>query len=86
MPCAMPKSGAMTSARQVAPFRNADGPSRLTIRLDDTQQGVESGLRDSPDTDGRSTEGSSSPYAVEDPSVAVLTLALLQGLQTSLYD
>lgn len=32
-PCAMPKRGAMTRARHVAPFRNADGPSRLMMRL-----------------------------------------------------
>lgn len=32
-PCAMPKRGAMTRARHVAPFRNADGPSRVMMRL-----------------------------------------------------
>lgn len=32
-PCAMPKRGAMTRARHVAPFRNAAGPSRLMMRL-----------------------------------------------------
>lgn len=33
MPCAIPKSGAMTSARHVAPLRKADGPSRFRMRL-----------------------------------------------------
>jgi len=33
MTCTMPNSGAMTRALQPAPFRNADGPSRLKILL-----------------------------------------------------
>lgn len=36
-PWAMPKSGAMTSARHVAPLRNAAGPSRFKMRLQKTE-------------------------------------------------
>ena len=92
----MPKRGAMTRARHVAPFRNAAGPSRFMMRLQKYTDGKKGskGFLDFINTQGNKFclyllfEGEGGlkhlPCAVNNSSVCVLSLTLLQGLQTSL--
>lgn len=84
----MPKRGAMTRARHVAPFRNAAGPSRLMMRLQKyTVKMLQSSLwiellrQRMIDYKLKSLL-----CAVSNSSVCVLPLPFLQRLQTSLYN
>lgn len=90
--CAMPNRGAMTRARQPAPFRKAEGPSFLIILLWRTRG---TGLLIQMHTKRRGekkvscyatmNESTVLPHTIHNSTVSLLSWPFVQGLQSSLH-